>query len=605
MKTVTSFDTGRHNIHLELTIHHAPLKKGDGFMIKNSEIVNLAEQVRELALSNDQADIADDVQNKVIDYLTKSEINIPFLGEFSVGKSSILNRLLEENILPLNVKPTTSVITEIRYGDHKTFFLGNADGARQNMSEDEFRNRASGVIPSPPDCKLEVLLPQPFLDNNLCLVDTPGVHSMNDQHQEITYGFLPKSDAAFIVMDANQGDIPGTVKEFLENQILAQSMEKLIFVVNRIDDIPEDDRSSHVRQFKKTLSDIVPNPVVIPCTADPEASLLESPGVDHIRDQIVNHLIPSKRKILQNKGMKTLSVISGAFLRMLEIKKNGISSSANEVDEEIEKLKSTRMKIAMEMRQLKDMVENRCDAIKARTKMRVQAVLRRVAGHAEQEIRNLKDMSKDRMQVDLQQKIQGRIAKEVEMLIQSEIKPEIESLANEVKVRIESIPSKVPELFVSNISLPGGAVMDFLVEAAIITIINVILPGEWIIAILARLLGGKYLNSLTKPIKTFLQTIVGKIFGEVAVKKMTDAVRNVVMSLESDLTSHINEQLDNIGRNLSEEVENNFKNLIDQQEHALKLAKDKFKLSRERRNEEIRNLESQIGTLKHVIESVS
>jgi small GTP-binding protein len=574
------------------------------------KIYNLARKAQKIATDCGQESLSSEIQNEVVDFLNNSWLKVPFLGEFSVGKSSILNRLLDEKILPLDIKPTTSVLTEIKYGEKKGFFLESQENKKQKLTEDEFQEIAAGEQTPPPFSKLSLTLPHPILSQNLILIDTPGVHSMNNQHQEITYGLLPKVDAAFVVMDANQGDVPRTVMSFLRDHVLAQSMEKLIFVVNRIDDIPQNNRQEHVEQFKKTLKDLLPhensNPIVVPSIATPGEDIPESLGIEKIKEEILNNILPSKKSILNRGATKNLSIISAKLIKNIEAQKKAINSTVNDMDKEIEQLKEARKKLNLEMQKLKDKVFFQIKKIQNRSGSRIDSMLSKVSNRAEKEIHESRSVDDDRFQLSLQQKIQGWMAKEFENTIAKEIDPDIKSLTEEVQVSVKSIQSNIPELSLEPISLPGGVFLDLLVEVGLLTIFNLVLPGEWVVALFARFLGSAAkIEKLTEPIKNYLKIFVGGVFGNIGIQKIVTEVRKAIFSSKTELVLELNGQLMGVANGLTEAIETNFKELIENKENALREARKKLHLDFEAKKEESKNLQDKVDSIKEIVEEIN
>ena len=92
--------------------------------------------------------------------------------------------------------------------------------------------------PVPDKAVLRITHPSPKLSTRTCYVDTPGVHSFNEQHDDITYGYLPLVDVAVVVLDATRGDVPGSVLDFIQNQLLQGDLTKLAFAINKTDEVP-------------------------------------------------------------------------------------------------------------------------------------------------------------------------------------------------------------------------------------------------------------------------------------------------------------------------------------------------------------------------------
>jgi predicted GTPase len=66
------------------------------------------------------------------------------------------------------------------------------------------------------------------------LVDTPGVNDLSLQRADITYEYIPKSDAVLFLVDAGQ-PVKESERVFLQEKLLAQSRDKIVFVVAKRD----------------------------------------------------------------------------------------------------------------------------------------------------------------------------------------------------------------------------------------------------------------------------------------------------------------------------------------------------------------------------------
>ena len=127
-------------------------------------------------------------------------------GEFNSGKSSFINALLGEKILPEGVTPTTDRINLVRHGDEPS----------EEMVEAYLLERRHPA---------EIL-------RDLNIVDTPGTNAVIREHEELTRDFVPRSDLVLFVTSA---DRPFTESErgFLE-QIRTWG-KKIVFILNKID----------------------------------------------------------------------------------------------------------------------------------------------------------------------------------------------------------------------------------------------------------------------------------------------------------------------------------------------------------------------------------
>lgn len=177
------------------------------------------------------------------------------LGEFSRGKSTFINALLGEPLLPMDVLPETAVIGALVYGERPEVFTVYRDGRRERGEAtaeflSEFSVRGSRV---PQEVAyLHIKYPAPILEGNLVLVDTPGVSDLDEQQAEVTYGFLPQADCVIFLLDAT-APLKKTERDFLVRRVLPQGIRRIIFVANKVDNLDEEDDEGFQRRLASRL----------------------------------------------------------------------------------------------------------------------------------------------------------------------------------------------------------------------------------------------------------------------------------------------------------------------------------------------------------------
>jgi small GTP-binding protein len=141
-------------------------------------------------------------------------------GEFNSGKSSFINALLGERVLPEGVTPTTDRINRLRYGAEPSEHLVEAYLLDRTYPADLLRE--------------------------ITIVDTPGTNAIIRRHEELTRDFLPRSDLVLFVTSA---DRPFTESErgFLEQ--IREWGKKIVFVVNKIDILTRPEDQQQVLDF--------------------------------------------------------------------------------------------------------------------------------------------------------------------------------------------------------------------------------------------------------------------------------------------------------------------------------------------------------------------
>lgn len=131
-------------------------------------------------------------------------------GEMKRGKSSLLSALLEdEQLFPVDVAVTTCVVTMVSYGDAEKVTVVLEDEKGRETSTVITREEISDYVTEQKNGsnhkRVKLMLietPNEKLKNGFVFVDTPGVGSMNPEHSQITYAFLPRADVVLFVSDA-------------------------------------------------------------------------------------------------------------------------------------------------------------------------------------------------------------------------------------------------------------------------------------------------------------------------------------------------------------------------------------------------------------------
>ncbi len=175
------------------------------------------------------------------------------IGQFKRGKSTLINALIGEPVLPVGFIPVTAVPTVIRYGANKKARIKFRDGAwqqiaigdlDQHVSEEHNPENAKGVEGA------EVYVPSALLSAGMCLVDTPGLGSVFTGNTATTQAFIPHIDAALVVVGA---DPPLAGEELSLVEAVGRQVENLILVLNKADRTTDAERAAAAAFTQKVL----------------------------------------------------------------------------------------------------------------------------------------------------------------------------------------------------------------------------------------------------------------------------------------------------------------------------------------------------------------
>ena len=215
-------------------------------------IASLAEQ-----FNNDQ--ITDDARSAA-ERIAEGRFYVACVGQFKRGKSTLLNALIGEPILPSGVVPVTAVPTILRFGESL--------GARVRLRSGEWTDIAIADIEeyvsevrNPENSKgvagLEVFVPSPLLAEGMCFVDTPGLGSVFAGNTAATHAFLPHIDAAIVVIGA---DPPIAGDELALVESVAKEIPDILFVLNKADRVTKLERDAAVSFARQVLETRLQHP---------------------------------------------------------------------------------------------------------------------------------------------------------------------------------------------------------------------------------------------------------------------------------------------------------------------------------------------------------
>lgn len=264
----------------------------------------------------------EDLKNKLVSVIENLEnlFSIVFIGEFSTGKSSIINTLLGQDVLSEGITPTTDQITILKFSDQKIESI--EDGNR---------------VVSIPEDKLK----------GIHLVDTPGTNVTIEQHQKITEEFIPKADIVFFTIGAERA-VTGSEAKLIEF-IKEEWLKNIVFVLNKIDIANGEEE---IRQLITHTSSELERafnfkPHVIPVSAklaklgrsNSDTANYSKSGFEKLEEYIFKTLGEEERVKLKIDGSSELA------LSLCSQTENAINTNLEKILEDTEKLADFQKKL--------------------------------------------------------------------------------------------------------------------------------------------------------------------------------------------------------------------------------------------------------------------
>jgi small GTP-binding protein len=179
---------------------------------------------------------------RLIDKLRTNRFNLVVMGAFKRGKSTLINALLGEAVLPTAIVPLTSVVTILGYGEKLDIQVHFHNGQSRRITKDELPDYITEKG-NPQNRKgvreVEIAYPSDYLKDGVRIIDTPGVGSVYTHNTDVAYNYLPQVDAAIFVVTVDP-PLSHAEQEFLQD--IREYVHKLFFVLNKIDYVDAADR---------------------------------------------------------------------------------------------------------------------------------------------------------------------------------------------------------------------------------------------------------------------------------------------------------------------------------------------------------------------------
>ncbi len=216
-------------------------------------IASLAEQFNDAQITEDARSAAERI--------AEGRFYVACVGQFKRGKSTLLNALIGEPILPSGVVPVTAVPTILRFGENLGARVRLRSGEWTEIAITDIEEYVSEVR-NPENSKgvagLEVFVPSPLLAEGMCFVDTPGLGSVFAGNTAATHAFLPHIDAAIVVIGA---DPPIAGEELALVESVPKEIPDILFVLNKADRVTGPERDAAVSFTRQVLAKRLQHPV--------------------------------------------------------------------------------------------------------------------------------------------------------------------------------------------------------------------------------------------------------------------------------------------------------------------------------------------------------
>jgi GTP-binding protein EngB required for normal cell division len=334
------------------------------------------------------------------------------LGQFKRGKSTLLNALLGEPLLPVGILPLTAIPTSLRYGPERQVHVTLQNGRREGyggsledlarvlmryVTERENPANRLGVI------QVEVEHPASLLAKGVEIIDTPGIGSTVLHNTRMARAMLPVCDGAIFVLSP---DPPITEVEVQFLRAVHEAAVRVIFVLTKADMLTSSECRELLLFLQTVLHDeagfsnqerifLVSAQQALEASAQGDEQMRAQSAIGELESFLVEFLLTDKRAALheaiQRKGARLTR--EGLFAldlqrKVIELPREDLERRTQRFEAHLEKLGMDRVyfhdRLAGDRRRLLEELDQQAVALFGPTQEALTAFVRKAceeAGH--------------------------------------------------------------------------------------------------------------------------------------------------------------------------------------------------------------------------------
>jgi len=189
----------------------------------------------------------------LLDRMESAAFEVGIFGRVSSGKSSLLNYILQTDVLPIGVTPVTAIPTRISHGPVAEAGIEFAEAQPQIIPLSqlpEFATEQKNPGNKKHVTRIFVKLPSDRLAEGVTFVDTPGLGSLAVAGAEETIAYLPRCDLGIVLIDASAGLTPD---DLIVVQALYQAGASAMILISKADLFSAADREQMIAYVKTNL----------------------------------------------------------------------------------------------------------------------------------------------------------------------------------------------------------------------------------------------------------------------------------------------------------------------------------------------------------------
>ncbi|MBN1198197.1 MAG: dynamin family protein [Bacteroidales bacterium] len=196
-----------------------------------------------------------DELKRITGTITASDfIDVAVVGQFKAGKSSFINSLLGETVIPTGFLPVTSVITRVCFGERIEIIIRHQDGMTVSIPTEKLVEFCSEQYNPGNRKKIDVIdVYHPALKevSKIRLVDTPGLGSISEETTQVTTRWLTEASYALLIISSER---PLSAADLAVVEQLKKICPRISLLITKIDLVPSEEHTRLMEYIRNGIS---------------------------------------------------------------------------------------------------------------------------------------------------------------------------------------------------------------------------------------------------------------------------------------------------------------------------------------------------------------
>lgn len=534
-------------------------------------VVEYKEKFRKLIEIQEKYGIDTEESNKIYVGIDSYRANTPVVGNFSTGKSSMINAIIGKPLLGVEITPETAVPTEIYYGENKVYQYDKNVTIERRIDELPLK----GLTIQTTDL-VKIEYDNEFLKEirTVNIVDLPGFDTSFELHNRAIDQYLPNSLAYLLVVSSDEPVLKESISEFLkELKVYNMPVYVVITKCNRLD---EEELNECKTLLAKQVGEIVERDDIKVACVDSYGKV----NVEELKD-ILREIQSQTGRIFVNKYSKALRMVSRLTEVYLIERIDKACLSTSRLEQEQEKVEKKMKEISVDIDKEKTNFDRQA-------KVCINTIRERIKADLEATLPTISAMLENGS--DITDKVNSVVRRSVRIGINTEFEPKLKKYVEHIS---EMIIIQFPDndVIINNVN---SSLKNNVVDEVTKTALPVILAGV-----------GLVLNPIA--------AVVGGIVGVTAdvihnisnnkkrQKEVDKAAQSIIAEVTQQTISSIEGEITRYITNINEKIERDVMKQKAILEKSLSDIKIDISIEESNRSKDIEELEADLAVIKSFV----